>query len=357
VIQDAQGNFYGTTQNGGNNACQRGCGTVFKLSKTGKETVLYSFTSGADGEGPFVPVIRDAKGNLYGTTQFGGAFAAGGLFKLSRTGKMTVLYSFTGGKDGKWPYAGLTQDAKGNLYGTTGFGGDLKCINFGISGCGVVYKLDPAGKETVLYTFTGGADGANPFAGVIQDAQGNLYGTTSYGGIGCNSLGCGTVFRLSKTGKETVLYSFGSQSGDGAFPQAGVIRDAKGNFYGTAAGGGTYDVGTVFKLSKTGKETTLHSFTAGVDGANPVVGVIQDAKANLYGTTNSGGDLACGEGNNGCGTVFKLSRTGKMTVLYGFTGATNDGAYPYAGVIQDAKGNLYGTTIGGGLLASERCSS
>jgi uncharacterized repeat protein (TIGR03803 family) len=340
VIRDAKGNLYGTASSGA-----RHCGVVFKLSRTGKETILHRFTGGADGANPTAGVIQDAQGNLYGTTIAGGGTGCGAtsghgvVYRVDPTGKETVLYAFTGGADGASPFAGVIQDAQGNLYGTTTAGGGAGC---GTSGCGVVYRIDPSGKETVLYAFTGGADGLSPYAGVIQDAQGNLYGTTVMGGgAGCGNSGCGVVYKLDTTGKETVLYTF-TNGPDGAYPYGGLIQDTKGNLFGTARrDDGSHGGGVVLKLSNTGKETVLYDFTGGADGGLPDWGVIQDGKGNLYGTTIGGGE------GGGLGTVFKLDKAGKETVLYSFRGGT-DGAGPSGGVIRDAKGNLYGTTSGGG---------
>jgi uncharacterized repeat protein (TIGR03803 family) len=339
---DAQGNLYGTTVNGGNldKLCPMGCGVVFKLSKTGKETVLHRF-NGANGGFPSAGVIQDAKGRLYGTTEYGGAYGSGTVFMVSKTGRESVLYSFCPQSvctDGANPYAGLIRDAKGNLFGTTFYGGSYNE--------GTVFKLSKVGKETVLYSFCRTdlcADGRNPYSGVIQDAEGNFYGTTSQGG----TTDSGTVFKLSKTGKETVLHSF-IYGAEGAFPFAGVIQDTKGNLYGTTEGGGGSN-GEVFRVSKTGEKSALYSFTGGSDGEMPVGGVIRDAKGNIYGTTVLGGDMRCG---SGCGVVFKLDKTGKETVLRSFTGGA-DGSYSEAGVIRDAKGNLYGTTTEGGDLSCD----
>jgi uncharacterized repeat protein (TIGR03803 family) len=352
VTQDAEGNFYGTTDAGGTS----NVGTVFKLSKAGKETVLHSFKGGADdGAVPLAGVMLDAKGNLFGTTAAGGDLSCpvqedkgcGVVFQLSPTGKFTVLYRFTGGADGAIPHSGVIQDTDGNLYGTTEAGGE-NCDDL-TQGCGVVFKLSKTRKLSVLHTFTGsftGNDGAIPIAGVIRDAQGNLYGTTSSGGANV----AGTVFKLSTTRKETLLYSFCSIQNcpDGASPDGGLVQDAQGNLYGTTYEGGEKDCGVllqgcgvVFKLNKTGHEIVLHTFTAGTDGAMPFAGVILDTKGNLYGTTVFGGA-------SGAGTVFKLSKTGKETVLLSFTGGA-DGSLPLAGMIL-AKGNLYGTTYEGGDL-------
>ena len=335
---DAQGILYGATYYGG----ASNYGTVFKLDTTGKETVLYSFTgTGGDGAYPFAGLVRDAKGNLYGTTYYGGDPACnppdgcGTVFKLDRTGKETVLYSFTGSPDGSFSGSGLLRDAQGDLYGTTPQGG--------ASANGTVFKLDATGKETVLYSFTGGVDGGNPTAVLVRDAQGNLYGTTRNGG----AYGNGTVFELDTTGKETVLYSF-TGGADGSSPRGSLLRDAQGNLYGHTKSGGAYDDGTVFKLDTTGNETVLHSFTGGADGNWPGDFVL-DAQGNLYGTTQLGGVPAC-NAPNGCGTVFELDTTGKETVLHGFTGTRGDGATP-GGLMRDAQGNLYGGTGAGGDLA------
>ena len=303
LIQDAHGNLYGTTEHGGDLTCNSGvgCGTVFKLDTTVKETVLYSFRGKPDGNSPIAGVIRDAAGNLYGSTPQGGAFSAGMVFKLDMTGKETVLYTFTGGADGSYPDAAVIRDAAGNLYGTTQFGGTY---NFG-----TVFKLDSIGKETVLYRFRNGTKGLYPVGGVIQDKAGNLYGATEVGG----AFSSGTVFKLDTTGQKTVLHSF-TGGADGQNPVAGVIRDAAGNLYGTTQYGGGLTCfgsgcGTVFKLDTTGKETVLYRFTGGADGASPVAGLVRDAAGNLYGTAYFGGDLTgsfC-SALGGCGVVFKIA--------------------------------------------------
>src|SRR6266568_2687315 len=248
----------------------------------------------------------------------------------------SVLYSFTVA-DGDDPKPGLVRDKEGNLYGTT-FGG-------GTSGGGIVFKLDTADTETVLHSFSG-PDGANPAGGLVRDKEGNLYGTTFGGGLlNCFGAGCGVVFKLDTTNTETVLHSFTGP--DGAFPEAGLVRDKMGNFYGTTSGGGPSRSGTVFKLDTTGAETVLHSFTGGADGANPVAGLVRDKEGNLYGTTVQGGNLSCNAAPSGCGVVFKIDTTGTETVLHSFTGGA-DGAILYGGLVRDKAGNLYGTTSNGG---------
>jgi uncharacterized repeat protein (TIGR03803 family) len=228
----------------------------------------------------------------------------------------TLLYTFTGGADGRTPGGGVILDAAGNLYGTTTQGGNLACSQ----GCGTVFKVDGAGKEIVLHSFTGtgAGDGEYPTAALVMDGQGNLYGTTAVGGTS----GHGTVFKVDTTGKETVLHSFSGASWEGAFPNGGVVRDGQGNLYGTTEAGGTSNCGTVFKLDPTGKETVLYSFTGtGGDGSSPEAGVVRDGQGNLYGTTRVGGV-------SNYGTVFTVDTSGKETVLYSFTGPWADGAYP-----------------------------
>ena len=249
--------------------------------------MLYSFSGGADGGNPVAGVIRDSAGNLYGTTLNGGAAYVGVVYKVDTSGHETVLYTFTGGADGSHPYAGVMRDSSGSLYGTTAWGG--------VANQGVVYKLSATGRQTVLYGFTGGPDGGWPYAGVILDSAGNLYGTTTYGGAAGN----GVVYTIDTSGHETVLYSFAGGT-DGFFPYAGVIRDSAGNFYGTTADGGPTNEGIVYKLDATGHETVMYGFASGADGGNPHGGVIRDSAGNLYGTT-------CNGGTESSGVVFKIT--------------------------------------------------
>jgi len=267
----------------------------------------------------------------------------GVVYKVDSTGHETVLHRFSGYADGGVPTSGVTLDATGNIYGTTYSGGSLAACTYG---CGVVYKLDPAGNETVLYNFTGGADGGFPSSGLILDAAGDLYGTTSYGGAtGCGQ-GCGVVYKLDPTGQETVLHSFtpgrdGNFGADGGNPSGHIVRDDRGNLYGTTASGGPQPIhAVVYKLDPAGHETVLYRFTGGADGLNPEGGVVGDAAGNLFGTTYNGG------GSAEAGVVYKVDPSGKETVLYTFTGGT-DGANPN-GVILDPAGNLLGTASGGG---------
>ena len=314
LIRDAHGNLYGTTTWGGNTACQpNGCGVVFKLSSTGGFRVLYKFTGGSDGAIP-TGLALDAKGNLYGTatdiTDFGE------VFKLTSSGSFEVLHSFTQASDGSIPH-GVIQDSLGNLYGTTFQGGDTSCNLGGGGGCGVVYKLDTNGKETVLYTFKGNSDGGLPVTPFVLDKDGNLYGTASLGGyekgncdLPFSPKGCGTVFKLTSGGAFSVLFAFNSADGNDPGP---LTEDAYGTLYGTTRFGGNVcgasgsGCGLVYKLTAMGKESVLYNFKGQTDGGEPETGVVEDSRGNLYGTTLSGGDLSCGQSGQGCGVIFELT--------------------------------------------------
>jgi uncharacterized repeat protein (TIGR03803 family) len=321
VIRDAAGNLYGTTTFGANG------GVVYKLDPSGSQTVLHTFGGGADGADPYSGVVRDASGNLYGTTQYGGRAGAGIVYKVDATGNETVLFNFPGGPGGGLPYAGVTLDSAGDLYGTA-LGG--------LTGRGFIYKLDTQGNESILYSFTGGSDGDYPYAGVIRDTAGNLYGTTLLGG----PANAGVVYKIDPAGQETVLHSFAGEA-DGARPYAGVIRDTSGNLYGTASEGGASNAGLVFKLDSAGRKTNLYSFPAMPDGANPSSALIPGSKGNFYGTTFNGGPA-------NSGVVYKVDITGQETVLYSFAGGAG-GANPIGRIVQDADGNIYGTTVLGGI--------
>jgi uncharacterized repeat protein (TIGR03803 family) len=332
LVRDGKGNLYGTTTSGG--AFNQGA--VFVVSKRGAEKVLYSFQGGSDGSYPNGALLRDKAGNLYGTTSFGGGTTActngcGTIFQVTPSGDENILYRFTGGSDGSKPQSALIRDAKGNLYGTASGGGDFFW--------GTVFKLLPAAILTTLYAFTGNLDGGFPYGSLVRDSKGNLYGTTQDMG----ALYAGTVFEISKSGAETVLYSFAGGS-DGEFPQAGLVRDPEGNLYGTTLTGGgstgcSGSCGTVFKVTPAGDETVLYRFTGGTDGGNPLCVLARDKDGNLYGTTPIAGSSQ--------GTVFEITAGGKQKVLYSFSGAA-DGANPIGGVIRDGKGNLYGNAYQSG---------
>lgn len=298
-------------------------------------TVLHTF-NGSDGGQPS-GLVRGSDGKLYGSTRVGGKFGCGTVFKITQAGKFTSLYSFLGGKDGCNPEASVIRDAAGNLYGTTAFGGRFNA--------GTVFKINSSGHESVLYAFTGGTDGRNPSASVIRDAKGNLYGATVGGGIrSCDTPtgGCGTVFKIDSVGNETVVYAFGSGINDGLFPSGGVIMDSSGNLYGTTDIGGDWIEGTVFKIDPSGKETILHSFGNSTDGQGPN-SVSFGPGGILLGATRGGGD-------DGFGTVFTLDVQGNETILYSFlaNGGRPDGDGPSGPVARDAAGNLYGVTGFGG---------
>ncbi len=337
VVADTSGNRYGTTSQGGNFACGGGCGVVYKLAPGGTETVLHAF-DGSDGQYADTPLIIDASGNLYGATATGGGkgscnLGCGVAFKIAPDGTETVLHAFSGGKDGGFPNA-LIADKKGNLYGTTAIGG--------AHGDGTVFELRSNGKELVLYSFAGGNDGAGPAAGVIRDKLGNLYGTTAGGGL-YNS---GTVFKLAPDGTETVLYAFTGGS-DGGPPYASLVADRAGNLYGTTYFGGANGGGNVFKVAPDGSETSLYAFcTQGncSDGNEPLAALVVDKSGNLYGTTSTGGQY-------GNGVVFKLAPDGIETVLHSFNAGVGDGAWPISGLIA-VNGILYGTAQGGGTNSS-----
>jgi len=330
--------LYGTTVFGPGMSA----GTVFKINGSG-ESVLYSFqANGSDGGMPWSGLTRDAAGNLYGTTYSGGTYSRGTVFKITTAGVETPLYSFTGGVDG-WSPSGVVLDAAGNIYGTTASGGTSgNCSND--EGCGVIFKLDTAGVFSVLHTFTGGADGGNPWSGLTRDAAGNLYGVTAEGGdLTCLALGCGTVFKLDTAGELTVLYTF-EMVADGYAPHAGLVLDSAGNLYGTASGG-AYWYGIIFELNiQSGQFTVLHDFNESPDGSGPN-SLFRDAAGNLYGTAESGGLYY--------GTVFELNTAGTFTVLHSFAGENDqnswDGSGPVGSLTRGPKPNaLYGVTSGGG---------
>ena len=346
LAEDRDGNLYGTTNYGGSSAChtdfEQGCGTIFRVTQSGEHTILHRFTSGVDEKNPYATLLLDSAGNIYGTAA--GGFVDGGppfgsAFAITNSGKPIGEYRFKGGSDGTFATGGLVRDQAGNFYGTTNEGG--------LFGFGTVYKVDAHGKETIVYgfgnppdaadplyeilafdsqgnlygtTFDGGTfgegtvfvvniesgqekvlysfmnqdDGGLPASGVILDAQGNIYGTTSQGGAEM----AGTIFKLTPEGKETVIYAF-KNGADGVFPMGTLAHDSQGNFYGATLFGGVNDFGTVFEVTSAGEETLLHTF-GGNDGMYPWGGVIRDDAGNLYGTTSEGGTF-------NFGTVYKLT--------------------------------------------------
>lgn len=389
VVFDKQGNLYGATNYGGGSGnCVGGsCGTIFELSPpqpgfpNWTETQLYVFKGGDDGELPSSSLVFDQSGNLYGVTAYGGTgpctlgsrVGCGTVFKMTPPSEAggawteNVIYSFQSGKDGYLPSGNLIFDAAGNLYGTTAFGGisTSSCDEF-YPGCGTVFELHPprseggAWTERVIYTFRSGTDGAGPVGGLILDSNHNLYGATNSGGdpsCGTGGLGCGTVFRLKRpskrvgTWKEKVLHRFATGN-DGAYPEAGVVRDQKGKLYGTTgSGGGSVGEGAIFQVSppnKPGgawKEHVLYSFIDGTDGYSPMASLTFDHLGNLYGT-----DLG---GLYGGGTIFKLTpapgeiSSWRHLILYSFM-RPPDASLPEAPLVFGKDGALYGTTVYGG---------
>lgn len=324
LTRTADGNFAGTTSQGG----PANAGTVFTMTPSGALTVMYAFTGGADGAFPYGALVQDVDGSLLGTTSSGGANNAGTVFRISSTGDFTVVYTFSAGSDGAYPYAGLLRAADGSLYGTTSGAGDY--------GAGTVFRLAVDGTVSVVYAFTGGADGASPYSSVVQGADGLLYGTTYSGGAS----GYGTIYRLAADGTIATLHAFTGGS-DGAYPYGAAAIAADASLYGTAAQGGDFGQGTVFKLSSDGTFTVLHAFIGDAsDGGYPIAGLAPAADGSYYGTTMFGGAQSAG-------TIFHVTLDGAYELVYVFTGAV-DGGYPYAGLTQGADGNIYGTAAYGG---------
>ncbi|MGA2601735.1 MAG: choice-of-anchor tandem repeat GloVer-containing protein [Bryobacteraceae bacterium] len=322
LVQGIDGTLYGTTWVGGANDY----GSVFKITPSGTLTTLHSFDN-TDGANPDATLMQAANGDFYGTTPGGGANGEGTVFKITPSGTFTTLYNFcsqTNCTDGESPSAGLVQATNGELYGTTRFGGAYDC--------GTVFNINAAGTLTTLHSFDN-TDGYTPAGTLIQATNGDLYGTT----VSSGAYGDGTVFKMTPSGTLTTLHSFGYT--DGANPVAGVIQAT--NFYGTTAGGGGSGDGTVFKMTPSGTLTTLHSFD-NTDGANPHAGLVQATDGNFYGTTELGGA-------NTSGTIFKITAGGTLTTLYSFCPKSGcpDGAEPYAGLVQATNGTFYGTTYQG----------
>ena len=328
LIPGPGGNFYGTTSGIDTPA---GYGTVFAVTPAGILTTLYSFTGGTDGGNPNGNLILGSDGNFYGTTSGENTTGYGTIFQITPAGVLTTLYTFTGGTDGGNPDAGLIEGPAGNFYGTTS--GD------NTTGYGTIFEITPAGALTTLYTFTGGTDGGNPEGNLVPGPNGNFYGTTSGN---YTPTGYGTIFEITPAGALTTLYSFTGGT-DGGNLQASLTLGVNGNFYGTSGGENTSGYGTVFEVTPAGVLTTLYSFTGGIDGDAPDASLILGSNGNFYGTTS--GDIS---GNYG--TVFALTPAGVLSTLYGFSGLS-DGGEPEGSLIQAGDGSFYGTTFttdGGG---------
>lgn len=350
LVEGPDGNLYGTTCCGGAN----GVGTVFKISRSGNLTTLYSFcdlSTCEDGWDPAsVGLTLGLDGNFYGSTTNGGKYGKGALFRITPSGTLTILHTFTGKGDG-WATSGLTLGPDGSLYGTTefaGYFGNSFCLAYG---CGTLFKLSPSGVFTTLYTFcvqTTCTNGAHPSSGLTLGNDGNFYGTTSDGGA--NSMG--TVYNITPTGTLTTLYSFCSQTNcaDGAHPFVGLVQANNGNFYGVASLDGPHGGGSVFEITPAGVFTTLHGFCAQrecLDGGNPRGALVQGNDGNLYGTTTEGGAAFFG-------FVFGMTPDGKIAPIYNFCSQANcaDGDYPMAALIQATDGRFYGTTEDGGTYGA-----
>lgn len=372
LIQGADGNFYGTTSVGG----AGNSGTVFKVNPAGIMTVLYEFGAygSGDAQQPHASLVQGSDGNLYGTTLYGGAYNNGAVFRITPGGAESVLHSFSGGysevghglagsTDGASPSAALVEGRRGEFFGVTSYGGSYNA--------GTVFKITTAGKETQLYSFAGGpsgiagsTDGVGPSGALILGRDGSFYGTNWYGG----AYNQGTVFRLTASGVETVIHAFSgggalAGSSDGAAPFSNLVEGGDGSFYGTTSAGGIYNAGTVFKITGSGVETVIYSFTGGPgglsgskDSASPTSGLTIAGDGNFYGTTYHGGAYDVG-------SVYRISPDGAESVLYSFTGLSTavpgglginawDGIYPSAGLLEGRDGNFYGTTYGGGSEAS-----
>jgi uncharacterized repeat protein (TIGR03803 family) len=321
LVMDASGNLVGAASRGG-----AGYGIIFRLTVAGNETLLHNFIL-SDGSGPIGSPVLDPQGNIYGITGAGGTYNSGTVFKLDPNGNITILYSTP-----EASHAGLIRDSAGNLYGTTYVGGSF--------GLGNVFKLGPdaSGNPTVLTTLhsfgSTPTDATLPAGRLLLDSAGNLWGTTESGGVS----GHGTIFKIDAAGNYSVVHSF-SDTPDGAIPEGGLIVDAAGNFYGTTFHGGASDSGTVFRMTAAGALTVLHNFS-GTGGVEPQGDLVRDSAGNIYGATALGGTA-------NQGTVWKLDTSSVLTVLHSFAGPP-DGTQPVGQMLQDASGNLYGTTVLGG---------
>ncbi|MBI3476053.1 MAG: hypothetical protein HY010_09990 [Acidobacteria bacterium] len=331
ILRDAAGNLYGTTTSPA---------TVFKIDNKGKESVLtFLNNSATTGAFPTGTLIQDQAGNLYGVAE--GGPGAGVIYKISPQGVESIVFAFSGGLNvdvPELPAGGVIMDRTGNIFGAAQFGSDQSCQ----LGCGSIFELSTTGHLQLLHKFTGGSDGANPIGPLVQDADGNLFGVTQSGGdFLCKEIflfegaGCGVVFKLDKNRNFSVLHTFKGRS-DGAVPQGGLLLDAAGNLFGTAFKGGKTEHGTVYRIAKDGTYTILHRFIQR-EGRNPNGGLVADPAGNLYGTAQQGGI-------HNLGTAFQLAADGSVKVLHAFAGL-EDGAVPFAGLFRDGAGHLYGTTV------------
>jgi uncharacterized repeat protein (TIGR03803 family) len=336
LLLASDGNFYGTTAFGGTNHD----GTVFKITPAGLETVLWSFGNSGDGSNPYSSLIQARDGNFYGTTNLGGLYGSGTVFKITPAGVETVLWSFGNSGDGANPYGSLIQGSDGNFYGMAYAAGTNQRYVGGLLQGGTVYKITPAGVETVLWSFGSGSDGATPYGKLISGSDGNFYGMTCAGGVN----GKGTIFKITPAGAETVLWSFGG-SGDGATALGNLTQGSDGSFYGMTYFGGANNAGVVFKMTPAGAETVLHSFDNTGDGWAPQGSLIKGTDGNFYGLTGHGG-------LEDAGSIFVITPSGTETVLYSFGAGPNasesDGQAPYGDLTVGSTGIFYGMTSFGG---------
>jgi uncharacterized repeat protein (TIGR03803 family) len=352
LVQGPEGNLYGTAGGGGGSGqgmCFDGCGLIFKVTSKGELTTVYAFCKRLtcpDGFEPYSNLVLASDGNFYGTTYYGGGssgckYGCGTVFKVTPRGKLTTLHAFNG-SDGAEPYGSLVQGTDGNFYGTTVYGGSDSCQG---TTCGTIFRMTPEGALTSLYSFCPGCgDGYWPYAGLVEGSDGNFYGTTSefYG----------TVFKITPQGKFTTLHSFVGYPIEGYGPNGGLVQAGDGNFYGTTFYG--YDsvgctfyypgCGTIFRMTPAGAVATVDNFNYN-NGAFPTDTLIQATDGNLYGNAAFGGPGQCG-GGAGCGTIFYVSREGRLIVLEGFNGG--NGASPNSALVQATSGIFYGTTTEGG---------
>ena len=369
LIQGADGNFYGTTLNGGDSGCSdgfgiEGCGTIFKITPAGVQTVLFNFpydantNTAVDGIYPTGGLVQGKDGNFYGTASAGGNASFGGngcilgcgtIFKITPSGQFTLLHQFTGvggvPAEGASPTARLILGSDGKFYGTTNTGGSIR---YGVSNMGTIFAITPSGAFTTLHTFdtVDGLDGANPYDGLVQGKDGNFYGTTYFGGTD----GVGTVFRMTKAGVISILHSFVQPSHlvfpDGAYPLAALVQASDGNFYGATSTGGQAvgSNGTAFRISAQGSFTKLDDFDPTTTSSYPQGGMIQASDGNLYGTTVNGGPSDCF-----CGNVYQLTLSGTLSQLTSFEDV-NNGRWPLSVPLQAANGRMYITTSRGPSL-------
>jgi len=324
LVLGSDGAFYGTTAYGGPNLH----GTVYRVTPQGDETIFSNLNGTNSYRGTTAPVFQGVGGVFYGTTGYAGSYSLGSVFAISSSGTESTLWSFGNGSDGASPSAGVIQGSDGNLYGTTTIGG---AYNFG-----AVYRLTPGGVETILWSFGAGQDGQYPTYALLEGSDGNLYGTTSSGG----AYSRGTVFKLTLSGVETVLWSFNYTDGSG--PASALIQATDGNYYGTTIAGGSYGGGTFYRVTSSGVHAVLWNFGSGSDGGGPEGDIVQARDGNFYGTTDFGGLTATS------GTIYRIAPDGTETVLWNQGFGLSGASVRVFGLTQGPNGYFYGVTASGG---------